>query len=119
MKIRGNKELLIQYLKKGYFKVAINGNLELFITYPVILKAITKPPIENPIIKYDQKLTSCKYSGAKNKYGIPYLVNKTSPIIPNKTIQNNKIMWFLLRLIKKSCDGKKKRIFLIMKTIIA
>lgn len=66
----------MQYLKKGYFSAAINGNLLLLITYPVMLNAITKPPIENPKIAYDQKLISFKYSGAKNKFGIPYFTNK-------------------------------------------
>tara|TARA_B100001142_G_C13685670_1_gene403834 strand:+ start:130 stop:318 length:189 start_codon:yes stop_codon:yes gene_type:complete len=37
-----------------------------------MLKAIMKPPIEKPIIVYDIKLTSPKYSGVRNKKGTPY-----------------------------------------------
>tara|TARA_B100000405_G_scaffold197145_1_gene138187 strand:- start:392 stop:610 length:219 start_codon:yes stop_codon:yes gene_type:complete len=37
-----------------------------------MLKAIIKPPIENPIIVYDIKLTSPRYSGVRYKNGTPY-----------------------------------------------
>jgi hypothetical protein len=58
--------------------------------------------MEKLIIAYDQKLISFKYSGAKKRYGIPYLFAKEPFTIENNTTQKTRSKWFLFKLTKKS-----------------
>ena len=76
-----------------------------------MLNATIKPPNEKPSIAKERKLTSPKYSGVKNKYGMPYLTKIPFEITATMIDQIIKRIGLFFMWTKNSWIGKKYNIF--------
>jgi hypothetical protein len=52
-----------------------------------------------------------RYSGSRNRYGMPRYFPKLPVTIANKMIQHNIKIWFRWILFKNNCTGNEKAIF--------
>jgi len=66
-----------------------------------------KLPAANPMMKKEEKPTDPMYSGSRNKYGIPKVLEVVFVIHPKSMIQYNKSKWFFFRSTTTSCTGNE------------
>lgn len=74
-------------------------------------KAMVNTAKPNPIQKKLNQETSCRYSGSRNRYGIPRTTPNCWSTNPNKTNQTNSKVRFFLRWRMKSWIGKLRTKF--------
>src|SRR5687768_3993018 len=100
-------ELLIQYFRKGLVVAAKNRKYRLNKMNDEIFQLIMNMPIAPPTIAMLMKLTSPRYSGARNNESAPKVLMKEPFTVLNRMNQNNSNTWYFRKCRKTSCTGKE------------